>query len=50
MRKQRKLSAETKAKIAASQLGKKKSEETKKKQSESMKAYWKTIPYEAIED
>ena len=44
MRKQRKLSAETKAKIAASQLGRKKSEETKKKQSESMKAYWAKIP------
>lgn len=50
MRKQRKLSEETKAKLRAAKLGTKHTEEEKKKISESMKKYWAQIPYEANEE
>lgn len=46
MRKQRKLSEETKQKISASMKNKKKTESHRKALSESMKKYWETIPYE----
>lgn len=43
-RKVRNLSKEHKMKIAKSMTGKKHSEESRKKMSESMKRYWSTIP------
>lgn len=46
MRKQRKLSEETKRKISDSLKNKKKSDEHKRAISEGMKKYWETIPYE----
>ena len=49
-RKYRKLSEETRKKIAVSMTGKKQSEETKMKKSVAMKKYWSTIPYELTEE
>ena len=46
MRKQRKLSEETKRKISDSLKNKKKRDEHKRAISEGMKKYWVTIPYE----
>lgn len=45
-RTQRKLSAEVREKISQGLKGRKHSDETKRKMSESMKKYWSTIPYE----
>lgn len=50
IRKQRKLSEETRKKISISMQGKKKTQEQRNKISESMKKYWSTIPYENNED
>lgn len=50
VRKQRKLSTETRKKISDSLKGKVKTEEQRIKISESMKKYWSTIPYENNED
>ena len=46
MRKQRKLSEETKKKMSEVKKGRKLSEETKKRISKSMVKYWENIPYE----
>ena len=49
-RKVRNLSKEHKMKIAKSMTGKKHSEESRKKMSESMKRYWSSIPKLEIEN
>ena len=46
MRKERKLSEETKRKISESMKGRKRSDEERKKISDGMKRYWESIPYE----
>ena len=46
MRKERKLSEETKRKISESMKGRKRTEDEKKKISDGMKRYWNNIPYE----
>lgn len=46
MRKQRKLSEETKRKISETMIGRKRTEEERKKISNGMKKYWESIPYE----
>ena len=48
MRKQRKLSEETKRRMSKAKLGKKIPDEVKKRISDSMREYWKNIPYEII--
>ena len=50
VRKQRKLSEETRKKISLALKGRKKSETQKDNISKSMKKYWSTIPYENNED
>ena len=46
MRKERKLSEETKRKISESMKGRKRSDEERKKISDGMKRYWESIPFE----
>lgn len=46
MRKERKLSEETKKKISETMKGRKRSDEERKKISDGMKRYWESIPYE----
>lgn len=46
MRKERKLSEETKRKISETMKGRKRSDEERKKISDGMKRYWESIPYE----
>ena len=46
MRRERKLSEETKRKISESMKGRKRTEDEKKKISDGMKRYWDNIPYE----
>ena len=46
MRKERKLSEETKKKISESMKGRKRSVEERKNISDGMKRYWDNIPYE----
>ena len=46
MRKERKLSEETKRKISESMKGRKRTDEERKKISDGMKRYWDNIPYE----
>ena len=46
MRKERKLSEETKKKISESMKGRKRSVEERKNISDGMKRYWDSIPYE----
>lgn len=46
MRKERKLSEETKRKISESMKGRKRSDEERKKISDGMKRYWDAIPFE----
>ena len=49
-RQYRELSDETKAKISQSMMGKSKSFTHKEKISNSLKAYWKTIPNKPLND
>ena len=46
MRRERKLSDETKRKISESMKGRKRTDEERKKISDGMKRYWESIPYE----
>lgn len=50
MRKQRKLSEETKRKISETMKGRKRTVEERKKISDGMKKYWNTIPFENKSD